>query len=193
VNYTIDRVFSRLLKKKTALRDLVISGLGNLVIVLRTRSRACVERPGDQMDITGTYTFDAAADAVWTLLMDTSAIAGCVPGCRELRPDGNDRYRAELSVPVAAVTGQFDATIALEDKVQPRSYTLVVQATGRPGFVRGQAAVTLTPDNERTTVQVTAHADVGGAIARVGQRLLEGAARMMMDRFFECLRRKLGD
>jgi carbon monoxide dehydrogenase subunit G len=145
------------------------------------------------MEIIGSYTFDAPVDAVWALLMDTSAIAGCVPGCRELRPDGEDRYRAELSVPVAAVTGRFDATIALEDKVPPRSYKLVVQATGRPGFVRGQAAVTLTPESERTSVQVTAHADVGGAVARVGQRLLEGAGRMMMDRFFECLRRKLGE
>jgi uncharacterized protein len=145
------------------------------------------------MEINGTYTFDGPIDAVWALLMDTSAIAGCVPGCRELRPDGEDRFHAELSAPVAAVTGQFAATIALEDKVPPRSYKLAVQATGRPGFVRGRAAVVLTPDNERTSVQVTAQADVGGAVARLGQRLLEGAARMMMDRFFECLQRKVGD
>jgi carbon monoxide dehydrogenase subunit G len=145
------------------------------------------------MDITATYTFDGSPDAVWALLMDTSAIAACVPGCRELRPEGDDRYRAELSVPVAAVTGQFDATIALRDKLPPRSYTLAVEATGRPGFVRGQAAVTLTAENGRTTVQIAAHADVGGAVARVGQRLLEGAARMMMDRFFECLGRRLGE
>jgi carbon monoxide dehydrogenase subunit G len=145
------------------------------------------------MEITGTYAFDGSIDAVWALLMDTSAIAACVPGCRELRPDGEDRYRAELSVPIAAITGQYDATITLENKVPTRSYTLVVHATGRAGFVRGHAAVALSPDQQRTAVQVTAHADVGGAVARVGQRLLEGAARMMMDRFFECLRRKLGE
>jgi carbon monoxide dehydrogenase subunit G len=145
------------------------------------------------MEIDGTYTFEGPIEAVWALLMDTSAIAGCVPGCRELRPDGEDRYRAELSAPVAAVSGQFQATIALEDKLPPRSYRLVVQATGRPGFVRGQAVVTLSPAQERTDVQVSATADVGGTVARLGQRLLEGAARMMMDRFFECLRRKLGE
>jgi carbon monoxide dehydrogenase subunit G len=145
------------------------------------------------MEINGTYTFDGPIDAVWALLMDTSAIAGCVPGCRELRALGDDRFRAELSVPVAAVTGQFDATISLEGKIPPRAYTLNVQATGRPGFVRGQAVVTLAPEQERTEVHVLTVADVGGAIARVGQRLLEGAGRMMMDRFFECLKKKLAD
>ncbi len=144
------------------------------------------------MEINGTYTFDGPIDTVWALLMDTSAIAGCVPGCREFRPLGDDRYRAELSVPVAAITGQFEATIALEDKRPPNAYTLVVQATGRPGFVRGRAVVTLTSEQERTQVMVTADADVGGAVARVGQRLLQGAARMMMDRFFECLRTRFG-
>jgi uncharacterized protein len=145
------------------------------------------------MEINGTYTFDGPIDAVWALLMDTSAIAGCVPGCRELRALGDDRFRAELSVPVAAVTGQFDATISLEGKIPPRAYTLNVQATGRPGFVRGQAVVTLAPEQERTEVHVLTVADVGGAIARVGQRLLEGAGRMMMDRFFECLKNRLAD
>jgi len=145
------------------------------------------------MEINGTYTFDGPIDAVWALLMDTSAIAACVPGCRELRPLGDDRFRAELSVPVAAISGQFEATISLEGKIPPRAYTLIVQATGRPGFVRGQAVVTLAPEQDRTEVHVLTVADVGGAIARVGQRLLEGAGRMMMDRFFECLKNKLAD
>ena len=143
------------------------------------------------MEITGSYTFDGSVDAVWALLMDTAAIAGCVPGCRELRPDGEDRYRAELSVPIAAITGQFDATIALEDKTPPRSYRLVVQATGRPGFVKGHAVISLAAREQQTVVDVRAAADVGGAAARIGQRFLEGAARMMMDRFFDCMRKKL--
>jgi carbon monoxide dehydrogenase subunit G len=145
------------------------------------------------MEINGTYTFDGPIDAVWALLMDTSAIAACVPGCRELRALGGDRFRAELSVPVAAVTGQFEATISLEGKIPPRAYTLIVQATGRPGFVRGQAVVTLASEQDRTEVHVLTVADVGGAIARVGQRLLEGAGRMMMNRFFECLKNRLAD
>ncbi len=144
------------------------------------------------MIIHGHYTFEAPIDAVWTLLMDTDAIAACMPGCRELRPLGHDRYRAAVSVPIATITGQFDATITLADKVVPQAYTLQVDASGRPGFVRGRAAVSLSPQDAGTAVEVEASADVGGAVARIGQRLLEGAARMMMDRFFGCLRQRVG-
>jgi carbon monoxide dehydrogenase subunit G len=143
------------------------------------------------MEVKGSYTFDAPPAAVWALLMDTSVIAGCIPGCHELQPAGEDRYQAVLAAPVAAITGRFDATIALQDKVPPKSYTLIVEATGRPGFARGRATMTLTPIDTGTHLVVEATADIGGTLARVGQRLLESAARMTMDRFFGCLREKI--
>ena len=106
---------------------------------------------------------------------------------RGLTPIGNDRYEASLAVAVAAVSGDFKGTVALEDKVAPQSYKLLVEGSGRAGFVKGHALVTLVPADNRTTVEIAAHADVGGMIARVGQRLLEGVARMTMDRFYACL------
>jgi carbon monoxide dehydrogenase subunit G len=124
--------------------------------------------------------------------MDSNAIAACLPGCRELRPLGDDRYQADLTIGVAAVSGSFAATIALLDKVPPHSYRLTVEATGKPGFARGSAAIVLTPEEGGTSVTVTAQADVGGLIARVGQRMLEGVARMTMDRFYGCLVKRLG-
>jgi uncharacterized protein len=142
------------------------------------------------MEIKGTYTFDAPVSRAWDLLLDTREVAGCIPGCRELRPIGEDRYQAELVVAVSAITGSYQITVAIEDKIPPASYRLMVQGTGRTGFVNGEAAVALSPDGERTRVDVAAKADVGGAVARVGQRLLEGVARMMMDRFFACLAAK---
>ncbi len=143
------------------------------------------------MDVTGEYRFDATVEPVWTLLMDTDAIAQCVPGCRALRPIGDDRYQAELVVAVAAVTGTYDATIAIEHKQPPNSYTIVVDANGRLGFLRGRAVVTLSADQEGTIVRVHASGDVGGTVARVGQRLLQSAGRAMIDRFFTCLQRRL--
>jgi carbon monoxide dehydrogenase subunit G len=119
--------------------------------------------------------------------MDTSIIAQCLPGCRELRPVGADRYEAELSVAVAAISGNFKGTVALQDKVPPASYSLHVEGSGRPGFIRGHAVISLHPDEARTSVHVAAQAETGGLIARVGQRLLEGVARMTMDRFYACL------
>ncbi len=142
------------------------------------------------MHLSATYVFNAPVDTVWALLMDTQRVAGCLPGCKGLTPIGEDRYEAELAVAVAAISGNFKGTITLQDKDPPRSYRLLVEGTGRPGFVKGQAQVTLIPDANRTTVQIEADAEVGGMVARVGQRLLEGVARMTMDRFYNCLSTK---
>ena len=139
------------------------------------------------MNLSSTYTFNAPVERVWDLLMDTNVIAACLPGCRGLRPAGADRYEVELSVAVAAVAGNFKGTVSLADKAPPRSYTLHVDGTGRHGFVKGHAAMALDSDGDRTRLQVDAHAEVGGMIARVGQRLLEGVARTTMDRFYACL------
>ena len=145
------------------------------------------------MELTATYSFPATPSEVWSLLMDSNAIAACLPGCRELRPIGDDRYQADLTIGVAAVSGSFAATIALLDKVPPHSYRLTVEATGKPGFARGSAAIVLTPEEGGTAVTVTAQAEVGGLIARVGQRMIEGVARMTMDRFYGCLAKRIGE
>jgi carbon monoxide dehydrogenase subunit G len=139
------------------------------------------------MDLNATYEFNAPIEKVWDLLMDTTIVASCLPGCRGLQPVGEDRYEAQLGVAVAAISGDFKGIVGIEDKSPPHSYTLVVEGSGRPGFVKGLARVTLVPAGDRTSVQIAAQANVGGMIARVGQRLLEGVARMTMDRFYECL------
>jgi carbon monoxide dehydrogenase subunit G len=143
------------------------------------------------VQISGSYVFQAPVARVWDLLMDTDAIAACVPGCQELTPVGDDRYRAKLSVAISAVTGNYDATIALEEKTPPHGYTLRVDGQGRPGFVKGVSRVQLVDQDGSTRVEVTADVQAGGAIARVGQRLLEGVGRTMMNRFFACLGSRL--
>jgi carbon monoxide dehydrogenase subunit G len=143
------------------------------------------------MDLNASYTFDAPAERVWAVLLDTSIVGHCLPGSRGLRPLGDDRYEVELAVAVSAISGDFKGTVTLADQDPPRSYRLVVDGAGRPGFVKGQALVTLVPQDAQTVVQIAAHADVGGMIARVGQRLLDGVARMTMDRFFGCLAKQL--
>jgi uncharacterized protein len=139
------------------------------------------------MDLSSAYVFNAPVPRVWDLLMDTEVIAACVPGCRGLRPLGNDRYEAELAVTVAAISGNFKGAVAIEDRVPHESYKLIVEGSGRPGFIKGHALVRLTAEGDATAVHVDAHADVGGMIARVGQRLLDSVGRTMMDRFYSCL------
>jgi uncharacterized protein len=144
------------------------------------------------MDINGSYTFGAAPARVWDLLMDPSAIASCIPGCESLEPEGPDRYHARLTVALAAITGTYEGTVIISDKVEHSSYRLSVEGQGRPGFVKGNAAIVLRADGSGTVVDVSGTVQTGGPIARMGQRLISGVSKMMQDRFFACLQGKLG-
>lgn len=143
------------------------------------------------MDITGSYAFAAPPDRVWALLMDPAAIASCIPGCDRLDPDGADRYKAAITIGMAAITGSYEGTVIISDKVAPSSYKLSVEGQGRPGFVKGDATITLRAEGTNTIVDVTGTVQTGGTIARLGQRLIGSAAKMMQDRFFSCLQSKL--
>lgn len=143
------------------------------------------------MDITGSYTFNAAPERVWQLLMDPDVIASCIPGCDRFEPAGEDRYRARLTVALAAITGSYDGTIVLSDKMPHSSYRLLVEGQGKPGFVKGDSAISLRAEGDTTVVDVKGGVQTGGPIARLGQRLVGGVAKMMMDRFFGCLQSKV--
>jgi carbon monoxide dehydrogenase subunit G len=143
------------------------------------------------MEISASYTFAASSDRVWDLLMDPAMIASCIPGCDRFEPDGNDRYRVQLVVALAAITGTYEGTVVLSEKMPPTSYRLTGEGQGRPGFVNGNAAISLRPEGETTVVDVSAVIQTRGAIARLGQRLIGGVSQMMMDRFFACLQSKL--
>ena len=148
------------------------------------------------MDITGTYTFTAPPARVWALLMDPVAIASCIPGCDRLEPDGVDRYKAAITLGMAAITGHYEGTVTIADKIEPASYTLMVEGQGRPGFVKGTVTIALREvatdsGGASTIVDVNGTAQTGGTIARLGQRLIGSAAKMMQDRFFACMQSKL--
>ena len=144
------------------------------------------------MDISGTYTFNAPPDKVWALLMDPAAIASCIPGCDRLEPDGENRYKAALTIGMAAITGKYEGTVIISNQVEPSSYRLSVEGQGRPGFVKGEATIALRAEGASTIVDVTGTAQTGGTIARLGQRLIGSAAKMMQDRFFACMQGKVG-
>jgi uncharacterized protein len=143
------------------------------------------------MEISGSYTFNAPPDRVWDLLMDPAVISSCIPGCDRFEPDGDDRYTLTLTVGLAAITGTYNGTVVLSEKIPPASYRLLVEGQGRPGFVKGSSAITLRGEGVTTAVEVAGTVQTGGPIARVGQRLIGSVARMMLDRFFACLQSKL--
>jgi uncharacterized protein len=143
------------------------------------------------MDISGSYTFDAPPDRVWALLMDPAVLSSCIPGCEGFQPEGENRYTVTLTVGLAAITGTYTGTVTLADIVPPTSYRLITEGKGRPGFVKGSSAITLRAEGAATIVDVAGSVETGGTIARLGQRLVGGVAKMMMDRFFACLQSKM--
>ena len=116
--------------------------------------------------------------------MNPALLSSCIPGCEGFEPDGDDRYKVTMTVGLAAITGTYTGTVQLVDKEPHKSYRLVVEGQGRPGFVKGSSAIALRPEGVATAVDVTGTVQTGGPIARVGQRLIGGVAKMMMDRFF---------
>jgi uncharacterized protein len=143
------------------------------------------------MDLFSSYTFNAPPDRVWDVLMDPDAIASCIPGCDRFEPDGEDRYKVTLTVALAAITGNYVGTVQLTDKMPHQSYRLVMEGHGRPGFVKGTSVIAIRPDGAVTAVDVSGAVHTGGPIARLGQRLIGGVAKMTMDRFFACLKAKI--
>lgn len=143
------------------------------------------------MNISGSYTFNGPPDRVWALLMDPAVLSACIPGCEKFETGADGCYNVTLTVGLAAITGTYNGTVVLADMVPPRSYRLIVEGQGRPGFVKGTSAITLRADGATTIVDVDGTVQPGGPIARVGQRLIGSVAKMMLARFFTCLQSKL--
>ena len=143
------------------------------------------------MDINGTYTFNAPPGRVWALLMDPAVIASCIPGADRFEPDGENRYRTKLTVAMAAITGSYEGTVTMSEVVPQTSYVLTAEGQGRPGAVNGRSAIALREQDGKTIVDVTGTVQTAGPIARLGQRLIGCVSKMMLDRFFACLKAKI--
>lgn len=143
------------------------------------------------MNIQNSYRFDTPPQAVWDVLIDIDAVAACLPGCESMEPIGDNTYRAVLTMGIAAITGRYEGTVEMRDLEPPSSYRLVVEGRGKPGFVTGGGAITLTASDGGTRVSVNGTVQIGGTIARVGQRLIGSVAKVMMDRFFACLQERV--
>lgn len=139
------------------------------------------------MDISGTYTFDAPAAVVWAKLLDPEVLAGCLPGVGSLECVEPNSYRATLDVRVGPVRSTYAAKITLHDLQEPVSFGMTMEAVGPLGFSNGEALVTVEEHGATALVTVKGTAQVGGAVARVGQRVIGSVAQGMTDRMFACL------
>ena len=144
------------------------------------------------MKVEGVYSFPAPAEKVWDLLLDPESLRSCIPGVETLTETSEDHFDAVMKVGVAAIKGTYKGKVGIVDKEPPSNYTLQIEGSGGPGFVKGTAKIILEPDGEGTRLKVEGDGQVGGMLAGVGQSMLPGVAKMLMNQFFECLIARLG-
>lgn len=137
------------------------------------------------MKIEGVYTFNAPRDRVWQVLLDPKIIAQCMPGCESMNEIAPDEYEAVMKVGVASVKGTYKGKVAIKDKQPPSHYVLSGSGSGGPGFMQGDVAIDLEDADGKTLLKYSTDAKVGGLIASVGQRMLNGVAKMMVEQFFK--------
>jgi carbon monoxide dehydrogenase subunit G len=138
------------------------------------------------MKLAGEYVFQAPVEVVFRSLMDPEVLAAVLPGCDALkRVDG--RYEGEINLKIGPVQGKFAGKVDLADVVEPKSYTLLVDGRGAPGFIQAKARVELEAEGEGTRLRYDADAQVGGKIATIGQRLVDTSAKAIIKQALEGL------
>lgn len=150
-------------------------------------------RPGERM-LTGEgrATVSAPREAVWRMLLDPATLEAVIPGAHGVEKVGDTRFRADVTLGVGPVKGRYSAEIALSDMVEPEAVTLTGQTRGALGFGNGTGRITLTEEGAQTVVAYRYEASIGGKVASVGGRLLDGAARVVIGQFFQALARHAG-
>src|SRR4030095_12191077 len=137
------------------------------------------------LKIEGNYTFNAPRDRVWQVLLDPKIMAQCMPGCESMNEVAPDRYETVMKVGVASVKGTYKGKVAIKDKQAPTHYVLSGEGSGGPGFMQGDVAIDLEESNGQTVLKYSTDPKIGGLIASVGQRMLNGVAKMMAEQFFK--------
>jgi carbon monoxide dehydrogenase subunit G len=145
------------------------------------------------MKIEGTQELHAPRERVYAALTEPQVLQRCIPGCESLEKTGDDSYAVTIKAGIGAIKGIFKGHVHLEDMRAPEHYRIVVDGKGGPGFVKGSGDFDLEDTGGATLIKYTGELQVGGAIAGIGQRMIEGAAKMMAARFFKALETEAKD
>jgi uncharacterized protein len=138
------------------------------------------------MDFTGSYRISASPQRVWEAINDPATLKACIPGCEAMDKTSDTDFVATARLKIGPVGATFKGKVHLSDLDPPHSCRLSGEGQGGvAGFAKGEAQVTLTPDGDGTILAYTAKASVGGKLAQIGQRLIDGAAKQIADDFFK--------
>ena len=139
----------------------------------------------ETMDMSGEYRIPAPRQTVWEALNDPEVLKAALPGCEELTADGENGFAAKVRAKVGPVSARFQGKVKLLDLDPPNGYRIEGEGTGgAAGFAKGGATVSLVEDGNDTVLTYQANASVGGKLAQIGSRLIDGTAKKMADDFF---------
>ncbi|HVF91139.1 MAG TPA: carbon monoxide dehydrogenase subunit G [Blastocatellia bacterium] len=151
------------------------------------------------MKIEGTHEIRASRERLFQVLTDPEVLKRCIPGCERLEETGDHAYAVALRAGVGSIKGLFTGNVKLEDMRPPGHFLMSVDGKGQPGFLKGKGEIDLEEKEGATAasavsvvsvvsvVSYKGDVQVGGTIAGVGQRMIQGAARMMAAQFFTAI------
>ncbi len=138
------------------------------------------------MEMSNTRIVPASPERVWAALNDPEILKASIPGCESLERVSDDEWRAVMAARIGPVSAKFSGKMHIVDSTPPSGYTLKFEGQGgAAGFASGEAKVTLTPSEpEQTALNYKVKAQIGGKLAQIGSRLVDGAAAKIADDFF---------
>jgi carbon monoxide dehydrogenase subunit G len=135
--------------------------------------------------MTGEVQLPASRQVVWEKLNDPAVLKSCIPGCEELDKSGDNEFQAVAKMKVGPVSARFKGRVTLSDFDPPNSYKITGEGEGGvAGFAKGGATVNLQDKDGGTLLTYNVEAQIGGKLAQLGQRLINGSAKKLADEFF---------
>ena len=136
------------------------------------------------MKLTGSYKMNVKKEAVWKALNDPNILKQCIPGCESFDKESSNIFNATATNQIGPMNATFSGTVTLANIQENQSYTLSGEGQSSVGFANGNADVKLIEENGITTLTYEVDVNVGGKIAQLGSRLIDGVAKKMSDYFF---------
>ena len=138
------------------------------------------------MQMSGTRTIAADQATVWAAILDPEVLKACIPGCQEISGSADEGFEATVVQKVGPVKATFKGAVEVSDRVEPESLTISGEGKGgAAGFAKGGANVNMTAVEGGTELSYEVEAKVGGKLAQLGSRIIDGFAKKMADQFFE--------
>ena len=136
------------------------------------------------MKLAGSYKLNIKKEIVWQALNDTNILKRCIPGCESFEKESDTIFNVTATNQIGPMNATFSGKINLTNIQKNQSYTLSGEGQSSVGFANGSADVILSEENESTTLNYEVNVNVGGKIAQLGSRLIDGVAKKMADYFF---------